>query len=196
MHDPPTRRDFFRLSGLTTVGGSVVFLAACGGDDEEQTGQRRRGAQGDVEILNSALDLEHTAIAAYTAGAGLLRGEALEAGRTFLEQEQEHALGLRQAIRELGGTPNQAKAAQEYAKGFPRLRSQSDVLRFALELENAAVAAYGDAIPKLSDRRLRQTAAAINTNEAEHISVLLGALGRPQVPDAFVTGKAQRKGDS
>ena len=31
---------------------------------------------------------------------------------------------------------------------------------------------------------------AIVTNEAEHVSVLLGALGRPQVPTAFVTGSA------
>jgi hypothetical protein len=45
-----------------------------------------------------------------------------------------------------------------------------------------------DAVPKLSDPKLRQTAAAINTNEAEHISVLLGALGKPPVPDAYATG--------
>ena len=43
-----------------------------------------------------------------------------------------------------------------------------------------------------TDPKLRGTAAAIVTNEAEHIAVLLGALGADpfgQVPDAFVTGK-------
>lgn len=44
-------------------------------------------------------------------------------------------------------------------------------------------------MPKLSDGRLRGTAAAILTNEAEHVSVLLGAMGRPPVPAAFVTGR-------
>jgi Ferritin-like domain len=55
-------------------------------------------------------------------------------------------------------------------------------------LIRTSLAAYVDAIPKLSNPTLRQTAAAINTNEAEHISVLLGALGKPPVPDAYATG--------
>jgi len=53
-----------------------------------------------------------------------------------------------------------------------------------------AIAAYLDALPKLSSPDLRATAAAIVTTEAEHVSVLLGALGRPPVPTAFVTGTA------
>jgi rubrerythrin len=188
-----SRRDFFRLAGLATAGGSVVFAAACGDDDDggsATAGIMENGAGGgrDVMILNAALDLENTAIAAYTAGAALLKGAVLETGKLFLAQEQEHAAGLAQAIRDLGGTPNKAKPSAAYAKGFPKLRSQNDVLRFAVDLENTAVAAYVDAIPKLSDPKLRQTAAAINTNEAEHISVLLGALGKPPVPDAYVTG--------
>ena len=50
-------------------------------------------------------------------------------------------------------------------------------------------AAYLDALPRLSSHDLRATAASIVTTEAEHASVLLGALGRPQVPTAFVVGK-------
>ena len=189
-----SRRDFFRLAGLATAGGSVVFAAACGDDDDSGGGstaavmENGAGGERDVMILNAALDLENTAIAAYTAGAALLKGPVLATGKLFLAQEQEHAAGLAQAIRDLGGTPNKAKPAAAYAKGFPKLRSQNDVLRFAVDLENTAVAAYVDAIPKLSEPKLRQTAAAINTNEAEHISVLLGALGKPPVPDAYVTG--------
>jgi hypothetical protein len=45
------------------------------------------------------------------------------------------------------------------------------------------VAAYVDAIPRLTASKLRQTAAAINTDEAEHISVLLAALGEQPVPE-------------
>jgi rubrerythrin len=188
-----SRRDFFRLAGLATAGGSAVFVAACGDDDDDGRSaaaamENGVGSERDVAILNAALDLENTAVAAYTAGAALLKGALLETGKLFLAQEQEHAAGLAQAIRDLGGTPNKAKPAAAYAKGFPKLRSQNDVLRFAVDLENTAVAAYVDAIPKLSDPKLRQTAAAINTNEAEHISVLLGALGKPPVPDAYVTG--------
>ena len=189
LRDPLSRRRFFRMSGVSVAGASAVFLAACGDDDDESSGGGQSGTGGneaDVEILNSALDLELMAVAAYKAGAERLRGEVLDAGQTFLEQEQEHADGLASAIRDLGGTANRAKSAYD----FPELSSQEDVLRFAVDLENTAVAAYIDAIPKLSSAELRGTAAAIVTNEAEHIAVLLGALGEPQVPNAFVTGGA------
>ena len=188
LRDPLSRRRFFRMSGVSVAGASAVFLAACGDDDESSGGGQADtgGNEADVEILNSALDLELMAVAAYKAGAGRLRGEVLDAGQTFLEQEQEHADGLASAIRDLGGTANRAKSAYD----FPELSGQEGVLRFAVDLENTAVAAYIDAIPKLSSAELRGTAAAIVTNEAEHIAVLLGALGEPQVPSAFVTGRA------
>lgn len=187
-----SRRIFFHRSGVALAGGSAVFLAACGDDNKDgastvSTPTGGNAAQGDIEVLNSALDLENMAVAAYTAGAALLKGKVLAAGKLFAEQEQEHADGLTQAIKDLGGTPNKAKKVDEY--GFPSLGSQEDVLNFALDIENTAVAAYIDALPKLSSPELRGTAAAIVTNEAEHISVLLGALGKPQAPDAFVVGR-------
>lgn len=195
LRDPVSRRRFFRLSGVSLAGGSAVFLAACGDDDKSTTGAATTGApadpgggSGDVAILNTALDLENMAVAAYTAGAVLLKGEVLDAGKLFAEQEQEHADGLTEAIKSMGGTPNKAKKADEY--DFPQLGSQKDVLNFAVDIENTAIAAYIDALPKLTSPELRGTAAAIVTNEAEHVSVLLGALGKPQVPDAFVAGKA------
>lgn len=190
LRDPVSRRRFFAVSGVSLGVGGAVFLGACG-DDEDEDGETTAsddasGSEADVDILNSALELEYTAVAAYTAGAGLLEGEVLAAGEEFLAQEQEHADGLVTAINDLGGTPVEPRADDEY--GFPKLRSQEEVLMFANDLENTAIAAYVDAIPKLSVPELRVTAAQIVTNEAEHVSVLLGALGEPQVPDAFVTG--------
>lgn len=188
------RRDFMQLAGLTMVGGSAAFVAACG-DGNEATSPAASsgggGAGGDVKILNAALDLENTAVAAYAAGIPLLVGPARRHAKLFRDQEQAHADGVAQAIKDLGGTPNRAKSEAEYgdALGIGELRGQKAVLRAALGIENMAVAAYLDAIPKLSSGELRGTAAAIVTNEAEHISVLLGALGRPEVPDAFVTGR-------
>lgn len=188
LRDPLSRRRLFRMSGVSLAGGSAAFLAACGDDDTPSGGGEAdvSGDDADVEILNSALDLELLAVAAYKAGAELLRGEVLDVAQMFLEQEREHAEGLASAIRDLGGTPNRPKSSYD----FPELSGQEDVLRFAVDLENTAVAAYIDALPKISSSELRGTAAAILTNEAEHISVLLGALDMPQVPDAFVIGEA------
>jgi rubrerythrin len=189
LRDPHSRRRFFAISGVSLGAGGAVFLGACGDDEESgssSSSSSESEGSADVDILNSALELEYTAIAAYTAGAKLLKGDVLAAGEEFLAQEQEHADGLVTAIGDLGGTPVEPKMDDEY--DFPKLSSQEDVLNFANELENTAIAAYVDAIPKLTEPELRVTAAQIVTNEAEHVSVLLGALGQPQVPDAFVTG--------
>lgn len=183
IRDPVTRRRFFEASGVTFVGGSAVFLAACDDDDGDEAAGGG-GAETDVNVLNGAIQLENTAIEAYTKGAPLLKGAVLAAGKEFLAQEQEHADGLAKAVTQLGGKPTK----QRMELDFSGLKTQKDVLEFANNLENVAIAAYVDAIPKLSTGDLRATAAEIVTNEAEHVSVLLGALGRPQAPEAFVTG--------
>jgi rubrerythrin len=186
LHDAGSRRAFFRASGVSLVGGSAVFLAACGSGKKTSSGSAAAGgtADGDIAILNSALDLENMAIFVYTSGARLLRGDALKVAKTFLGHEKAHAQGIARAIRSQGGTPNRPKVA--YDVGKPA--SQHEVLKLAEKIENVAVAAYVDAIPKLGDSKLRATAAAIATTEAEHIAVLRSALGHPAVPTAFVTG--------
>ena len=190
LRDPQSRRRFFERSGVLVgaAGGSAMFLAACG--DDATTPNAVTGPdesdQADVEILNGALDLELLAVAAYKAGAARLQGRMLEVVKRFLEQEQAHADGLAAAIEDAGGQPNRAKSSYD----FPAMRTQTDVLRFAIDLENTAIAAYIDALPKLTQGDLRATAASIITNEAEHVAVLLEALGQNPMPSAFVTGKA------
>jgi rubrerythrin len=178
-----TRRELLRLAG------AAALLAGCG-DGEGSSRPGEAAPPPDVGILNRVLDLENTAIAAYAAGARLMTGDVLTIGRRLLAQEREHAAALERAIRRLGGVPREPKTAGEYARSFPRLRDQHDVLRFAVDLENLAVRAYEESLPKLTMPELRRSAAAILTNEAEHISVLLGAQGKPQVPEPFVTGLA------
>lgn len=189
LRDPLSRRRFFHRAGITVAaGGATLSLAAC--TDDATTTPVPTGPdesdQADVEILNGVLDLELMAVAAYKAGAGRLRGSLLESAKTLLEQEQAHADGLTAAIKDAGGRPNRAKSSYD----FPQLRTQRDVLRFAVDLENTAVAAYLDALPKLTTPELRGTAAAVLTSEAEHLALLRAALGLEPAPSAFVTGEA------
>jgi rubrerythrin len=183
--DPLSRRRFLRTSGVSAAGACAVLLGGCTDDTKNPVKGPDESDLADVEILNAALDLELRTVEAYKVGAGRLRGARLAIVKVFLEQEQAHADGLGTAIKDLGGTPNRAKSAYD----FPPLRTEADVLRFALDLESTAIASYIDALPKLSDADLRATAASIITNEAEHMSVLLDALGRDPVPAAFVTGR-------
>lgn len=188
LRDPVSRRRLFAGTGVSLAGGgSAMLVAACGN-------AKRKGPvatippesdAADVEILNGALDLELMSVAGYKSAAGKLKGSTLQIAKGFLEQEQAHIDALTTAIKDAGGTPNRAKSAYD----FPVLRSQRDALRFAVGLENTAVAAYIDALPRLTKNELRGTASAILTTEAEHMSVLREALGQPPVPRAFVTGQ-------
>ena len=184
----PTRRQLLAAAG---AGGSAALLAACGGSDDAGGATREQLEARDLRLLGSALDLEHTVIAAYTAGAELMRDEAREHARAIVAQEREHAARLTESIEQMGGRPNPPRTPEEYRRAFPALSDEDDVLRFAIDLENASVRAYNEALPKLSEPRLRQLAASLATTEAEHAALLRGDLGRPQVPDAFVTGRSQ-----
>jgi rubrerythrin len=187
------RRRFLTAS-LGLAGGSAL-LTGCGKQNKaggEIAGEKPQKSASepvdndvsDVVVLNSALDLEHRAVAAYTAAIGALSGPNLRTAREFRDHERAHVLALTRAIKSMGGTPNQA--AGHYT--FPRLPSQNAVLRFAIDLEDTAVAAYIDAIPRLNTADLRAETAAIVATEAEHLAVLSGALAQRSSPTAFVTG--------
>jgi rubrerythrin len=142
----------------------------------------------DAAILGALLDQEYGAIAAYTLLAPKLHGRALVSARRFAGHERRHADALARAIRALGASPAPPRPQSEYAAGFPKLRGERDALSLALDVETTAMAAYADALGKLATDPVRVTAATILTTEAEHAAVVLGDLGRPQVPEAFVTG--------
>jgi rubrerythrin len=180
-----------QLLGTGAAAGSAALLSACGGESQPRRSSRSQAEALDLKLVGSALDLEHTVIAAYAAGAALLSGGARRAARAIVEQEREHARRLTGLVRDLGGEPNPPKTAAEYARSFPRLTKRADALRFAIDIENAAVRYYLESLPKLSTTPLRQVAASIATSEAQHAALLRGELGRTQVPDAFVTGRSQ-----
>jgi rubrerythrin len=178
------------------MAGSLAFaagalVASCGGSDSKSRSVATVSttqAESDAAILGALLDQEYDAIAAYTLLATKLHGGALASARRFAGHERQHADALARAIGRLGAAPAPPRPQTEYAAGFPKLRGERDALSLALDVETTAVAAYADALGKLATDSVRVTAAAILTTEAEHAAVVLGDLGRPQVPQAFVTG--------
>ena len=198
MPEPPptarvarSRRHFIRLTGATFLGGSAAAIAACGGKKQStETTVSTTQMQGDAAVLNAALELEHTAIAAYETGLKMLKGTALADAREFLAHEREHAAALTKAVAGLGSVPVKPRPMSDYAAGFPALKSAGDFLNFALDIESTAVAAYLDSLAALNTPPLRSEVASILTNEAEHMAVISGLLLRPQVPSSFVTGES------
>ena len=150
LRDPQSRRRFFRMSGVSVAGACAVLLAACSDDTKNpvKVGPDESDLA-DVEILNGALDLELMAVAAYKAGAGKLRGERLASSRSSSSRSRSTPTGWRRRSRTPTASPTGPRAAYD----FPVLRTEADVLRFAIDLENTAIAAYIDALPKLSQKR-------------------------------------------
>ena len=183
-----SRRAFLRTAGVGLAGGSSLFLSGCG--SSKPTKQQAAAASetlavraSDVQILNGVLDLERTAVAAYTAGIPLLSGRTRAAAVRFLGQELTHVTALSGAIKGSGGKANPPRAS--YNLGNPREPAQ--VLALLDAIEASLVDGYLDAIPKLSPGWLRADVASILANEGQHISILRAARGLPPAPSAFLT---------
>lgn len=149
----------------------------------------------DIEILNRSLAGEYFGIAAYQAaiGTGLLEDGA----RAVAEQSQgdhtQHAQRIQEAITGLGGDPIKTKTWQDYASEFPPppLKSQVDVLEYAVSLEKSGAIATAASVASYSSPELSLLAARIAGVEAMHWSALLGALGENPVPVSFIPAPSE-----
>ncbi len=159
------------LPSLGLVGCSKPEAAPGGGDRPVS----------DLTLLNGALELEHTAIYAYglAAGSGLLSKGALAVGGTFKGSHETHREALSAVITSLGGSPVDAKGSYDFI-AFD-LKTEVDVLRFALFLEMKAARAYQAALAKLQSRSLLDAAARIMGDEVSHAAVLRSVLGKAPV---------------
>ncbi len=187
-----TRRDTLRR-GLAAGGAAVLAATSI----PLLLGVRNAFAQaeGDAEILTSAIGIEQIAVFAYdrAASSGLLNRGTTAIARRFSAHEQEHAEGLTRALEARGGSapakPRTLADLDAVQRGLGDARSQADVTNFAIELEMAGIAAYYDAQTKFVDAKLLQTGASIMANEGQHVTVLRQAARKTAVPSAFETGK-------
>lgn len=185
------RRDLLRrglaLGGAAIAASSIPLLLSIRSAFAQTTG--------DAGILERAITLERITVIAYDAAidGGLLSPAVLRTARRFRAHERAHADALTTALSDLGGIPPAPPEGpadvERVVKGLGDVRSQADVVGFAIELETAVVAAYHDAHAKLIETRLLQTAASIMANEGQHLAVLRMTAGRDPVPNAFETGE-------
>jgi rubrerythrin len=190
MANDSSRREILVASAALAGGASAALIASCGGGSNTQTTQTVSTIQmqDDAAILNTLLDLESSAVVAYGVIGRHVTGSAVALTKKLRSQEMAHAAALRAAIPKLGEAAASPKSAAEYESTFPALPDQRAAISFALDVEDTAIGAYADAIAKVVTDDVRRTLATIMATEAEHAAVLLGRLGRPQAPDAFVTG--------
>lgn len=191
MANESSRREILIASAALAGGAGAALIASCGGGDSKTKSTETVSTiqmQDDAAILNNLLDLESSAIVAYGVIGRKLAGRSAGLAQRLRSQEEVHARALRAMIPPLGQAPAPPKSPAEYESTFPPLGDAHAALAFALDVENTAIGAYADAIAKVVTDSVRARLGAILATESEHAAVVLGRLGRPQAPQAFVTG--------
>lgn len=196
------RRHFIRKGMIAGAASAVAMMAASGvvlGQDKEMKKEKEKkekdkggkkgkgGGEGDVAILNVALGLEYKAIFAYNtaAGLGLLSDGTKAVAVLFRDQHEEHASIEADTVKKMGGTP--VARQDKYDLGDTSgLKSEKDILAFALGLEQQAAGIYLAQAANFMTKELIPVVAGIGANEAQHAALLRSALGENPVPGAVV----------
>ncbi len=186
--EPTPRRALLGQAGATLAGFTFLALTGCGAQPKTGAQSVKRAPppvrSNDLALLVRLLDLERHTVAAYIAGIPLLHHPEAKTAKQFLDEELEHTGELLSLIKAAGG--KDPARAPSYDLGHPR--TTADVLALLHTLERAQIAAYLDAIPRLSPGSVRAAAASILTSDAQHIAILRLAQGQTPAPSAFVTG--------
>ncbi len=172
-----------RLLGGALAG--TLVLAGCGKESLHTRLKRQPTvAQRDVQALNHLLDVQHLAVAAYTAAGPLLPAPAAAAAEQFLAQELGHAGGLAGLVKAAGGKPLDPQAS--YDLGRPR--TGEDVLRLLQRVEEIELSSFVAALPQLSPGEVRAQVAGYFANDAQHDSAVRLLLGQDPLPSPLVPG--------
>jgi hypothetical protein len=166
--------------------GAAVVLAGCGAHAPHPKKVSSISAA-EIPLLRHLLVLEYRSVAGYEAGIPLLTkgSDNYEAAQRFLLQNESHVGELQGLLHKAGLKP---PPRQPLTPGLGQPTDETEVLRLLERLENATIAAYLAALPRLSDGGVRQALAGVLANDAQHVAVLRESLHRPPVPAALVTG--------
>jgi rubrerythrin len=199
--DPASRKRFLKMVGAGGAGAFALLVAACGDDDGSSSSGSNTGAnaqprresgnagaadsgiaqfgRGDVGIAKYALTLEYLEADFYkqAAESGMLKGQALEIGKAFGDQEQAHVDALEAMLKKLGEDLPDKPTGK-----FP-LDSQDAILDLAATVENLGAAAYLGQAAKIKDKEVLAAALSIHSVEARHAAALNRVLGKPATPD-------------
>ena len=183
-----SRRGFLAGVGQKTLSAAAVAILVGRPALALAADAKDEGTTDDLELLGTALVLEHQAIAAYQIGAdsGLLQKPILDVALQFQSDHKKHAEAVSAAITKLGGKPVAMRKITEYGVPVDKLKVQADVLRFAAQLEYGAAIAYITALPVFHDRDLIRAAGSILGAETIHWALLRNALGENPDPSAFI----------
>ena len=158
------------------VAGAALAISGCGSasdssGDENGGVDRETERRGDIELVQGLLALERQSVGLYAKQSGRLF-------RRLEAHERDHAARLEEALTRRGAEPRD-EGWMVSGSGF----------ELARRVEETAIAAYLDAMPKVVDGRLRGVLASIVAVEASHLAEVRHALGLVPANQSFVTGR-------
>lgn len=208
----PDRRSFLRVGGLT-VAGATVLAACGSDPQGTQSGTTLPSTstsagtpstgvptttgppsaddkKADLALLRTATSVELLAVAVYGQAEPLLKNADIRStARLFASQHSEHAQQLQAATSQSFGADKVYKQPNEVLRKnlvdpiLPTLKSDADIVRFAIQLEDTAASTYVSAAGALTAAKLRQAIMAIGGIEARHSAILAGVVHKT-VPTA------------
>lgn len=211
LSGPTSRRDLFRIGGMTLALGAIV--AACGGQEEDVARTGGTLAEEPTEfdpiralspatLLRTSASIEQLMADSYqrVLDEGWLTEERLTSSfELFRDHHAEKVSLLADATREVDGEPyEEANAYLQATVVDPAVLAVTDalaeedaelartaVLDMAYTLENLALQTYVRATPALPTTELRHDVMSIAAGGARHIAVILTAEEQP-LPFAVV----------
>jgi rubrerythrin len=182
---------------VLVVGGVALAAAACGDDDTAASTSAAAtttapGMVDDVAIAKLAATAELLAIDFYgmSIDTGIFKADDLAYLSAARQNEQDHYDALAKVLG--------AQAPRNLTFTYPMGTFDSDksIADTGTALETAFVGAYMGAIPALKDDGLKEVAAQIGANEAQHLTTFksLAAGGalvpNPAFPNALTAAEA------
>jgi len=108
----------------------------------------------------------------------------------FKGHHEQHRDSLAKLIGQAGGTPVQPRSDADYTKelNLGVLKSETDVVTLAANLEQGATNAYAGQVAAISDHKLVHLFTQLCSDEAVHWTTLNNALNKPIPTQAYLFG--------
>ena len=168
------------------AGGGALLVSASGGAVFVRASAAAGVPDGDLAYLRVLLAAELLAADCQrrALASGRLAPSTARLVRSMLADEKAHATALSSLI---AGAGQVAATAADIDFTYPAgaFARQASILELAGSLERLTLGAYLGAIENVQTPSLRLPIGQIAANEAQHVSVLAAASGRPPIGRAF-----------
>jgi hypothetical protein len=173
--------------GSSSTAPAATAPAETGTGTEVSTPTPSPEESADAALLDKVLSRQEAAVEAFAAVGPALPPRLARTTAYFRAQEQEHVDAVLKALRGLGSPADPTPEPLD-ASGLAGTRAR---LLFLYEVENATIDEELSAISKLEASWPRSLLASTVANQAQHLTLLRGALGAgpaAQVPVPFEDG--------